>query len=77
MRRPGACGSRFSLVKRGLVLRVTDDGRGLDRWGASGGGGVRGMRERAALIGATLTVGRQPKEERRYGSKCPPQGTST
>jgi two-component system sensor histidine kinase UhpB len=40
--------------EHGLVLCVRDDGRGLDRSGT--GGGVRGMRERAALIGATLTI---------------------
>jgi two-component system, NarL family, sensor histidine kinase UhpB len=42
--------------ERGLVLRVRDDGRGVDGRGAPGGGGVRGMFERAALIGATLTI---------------------
>jgi len=37
-----------------LVLRVADDGRGgVDREGV----GIRGMRERAALIGAELVVG--------------------
>jgi two-component system sensor histidine kinase UhpB len=37
-----------------VVLGVTDDGRGI----GSGreGAGIRGMRERAMLIGATLTV---------------------
>jgi two-component system, NarL family, sensor histidine kinase UhpB len=35
-------------------LRVADDGVGLD--GSSAGGGMRGMRERALLIGATLEV---------------------
>jgi two-component system sensor histidine kinase UhpB len=40
----------------GLMVTVSDRGRGL---GASGepGTGIRGMRERAALIGATLDVG--------------------
>lgn len=36
-------------------LRVADDGAGLD--GAKPGGGIRGMRERAVLIGADLTIG--------------------
>jgi two-component system, NarL family, sensor histidine kinase UhpB len=42
-----------------LVLRVLDAGRGLDS--ARGeGGGLRGMRERAVLVGADLNVGRRP-----------------
>ncbi|MGX2998714.1 HAMP domain-containing sensor histidine kinase [Streptomyces sp. JNUCC 64] len=39
-------------------LRVTDDGRGLE--GAREGSGIRGMRERALLIGAELTVAPRP-----------------
>ncbi|HEU0305279.1 MAG TPA: histidine kinase [Gaiellaceae bacterium] len=38
-----------------VFLRVVDDGRGLD--GATEGDGIRGMRERAMLAGAELTVG--------------------
>jgi two-component system sensor histidine kinase UhpB len=38
-----------------LSLRVTDRGRGLD--GATPGTGIRGMRERALLIGGTLRIG--------------------
>jgi two-component system sensor histidine kinase UhpB len=38
-----------------LVLRVLDDGRGLGR-GDGGGVGLRGMRERAAIVGAELSV---------------------
>lgn len=39
-----------------LVLTVADDGRGLPP-GEVAGTGIRGMRERAALIGATLEIG--------------------
>ncbi len=39
-----------------LVMTVTDDGRGLAA-DAEPGTGIRGMRERAALIGALLEVG--------------------
>jgi two-component system sensor histidine kinase UhpB len=42
----------------GVVLRITDDGRGLN--GSSEGAGIRGMRERALLIGAHLTLGPAP-----------------
>lgn len=38
-----------------VLLRVLDDGRGTG--GSEEGAGVRGMRERALLVGATLTVG--------------------
>jgi two-component system sensor histidine kinase UhpB len=41
--------------ERGVRLQVADDGHGLD--GASEGGGIRGMRERALLIGARLDIG--------------------
>jgi two-component system, NarL family, sensor histidine kinase UhpB len=38
------------------VLRVRDDGRGLPDGAASSSSGIRGMRERAMLIGASLTL---------------------
>ncbi len=37
-----------------MLLRVADDGRGVD--GSEEGAGVRGMRERALLVGATLDI---------------------
>ncbi|MFE4537169.1 HAMP domain-containing sensor histidine kinase [Streptomyces scopuliridis] len=40
----------------GVELRLTDDGRGIGT--ATEGAGIRGMRERALLIGAELSVGR-------------------
>jgi two-component system, NarL family, sensor histidine kinase UhpB len=39
----------------GVVLRVVDDGRGLDA-GPKMGGGIRGMRERALMIGGQLVL---------------------
>ena len=39
-----------------VVLRVRDDGRGIDAAGLRSGTGVRGMRERALLVGADLRV---------------------
>ena len=39
-----------------LVLTIADEGRGI-RDGGEPGTGMRGMRERAALIGAQLTIG--------------------
>ncbi|WP_371403309.1 sensor histidine kinase [Kribbella sp. NBC_00662] len=48
---------RLSLQRQGMtvILAVDDDGIGLR--GAEEGTGIRGMRERALLIGAELTVG--------------------
>jgi len=42
----------------GVELRISDDGRGLGT--AAEGAGILGMRERALLIGAELTVGPGP-----------------
>lgn len=39
-----------------VVLEVSDDGRGFPAGGGVNGAGLRGMRERALLIGARLTV---------------------
>ena len=39
-----------------LTLTIRDHGRGLPNRGAADGNGVRGMRERAGLIGAKLTI---------------------
>jgi two-component system, NarL family, sensor histidine kinase UhpB len=47
-----------------LTLTVRDYGLGLPR-DVIGGTGIRGMRERAALIGATLEIGM-----RRSGPGC-------
>ena len=41
-----------------VVLRVRDDGKGIDGNGLRSGSGVRGMRERALLVGADLRVTR-------------------
>jgi two-component system, NarL family, sensor histidine kinase UhpB len=38
-----------------VVLQVVDDGRGMNG-GAANGGGLRGMRERAVLVGAALAI---------------------
>jgi two-component system, NarL family, sensor histidine kinase UhpB len=44
-----------------VVLSVTDDGRGLpvaDQYSRNGHGGLRGMRERALLVGGALAIKR-------------------
>jgi two-component system sensor histidine kinase UhpB len=58
-RHAGAQAADLSLRREGaaVVLRVTDDGCGI---GGVEGAGIRGMRERALLIGAELRVGPHP-----------------
>lgn len=57
-----ACAQHVHLTLRwcrnGVELCVGDDGKGLRR--APEGAGIRGMRERALLIGADLTLGPGP-----------------
>jgi two-component system sensor histidine kinase UhpB len=57
-RHSGADHAALRLTARdgGMVVTVSDDGRGMSAHGEPGTG-IRGMRERAALIGATLEVG--------------------
>jgi two-component system sensor histidine kinase UhpB len=43
-----------------VALTVRDDGRGFDRGSRPEGSGLRGMRERAVLIGASLQVESRP-----------------
>ena len=45
----------------GLRLSVADDGRGIARDGATGGFGMTSMQERAARIGASLTIVTAPR----------------
>ena len=58
-RHADATSVRLSLERgrRGVELRVADDGRGFDREPRDGTGGLRGMRERALMVGGTLAVG--------------------
>ncbi len=58
VRHAGASRAELSLARnRGtLELRVRDDGRGLQGKSA-GGGGVRGMRERALMVQGELEIG--------------------
>jgi two-component system, NarL family, sensor histidine kinase UhpB len=45
--------------KEGVVLRVIDDGRGFDP-GHAEGGGLRGIRERALIVGGAAAIGPGP-----------------
>ena len=44
----------------GTLLRVTDDGRGIDSFEKHRPGGIRGMRERAGTVNARFSIGRAP-----------------
>jgi two-component system sensor histidine kinase UhpB len=61
-RHAGTDNAELSLTSSNgrLILRVADDGRGFDPSRAEGGG-LRGMRERAVLVGAQLAVSRSPR----------------
>ena len=48
---------RLEHHEHGTVLTVTDGGRGRAPGTLPSAGGIRGMRERAMLIGATVTIG--------------------
>jgi two-component system, NarL family, sensor histidine kinase UhpB len=60
-RHAGASRVQLSLERspRGVVLRMADDGQGLN--GAPDGDGLRGMRERAILIGGHLSIESRPR----------------
>ncbi len=53
----GRVGLSLRVGGEALILRVTDDGRGGV---AEDGAGIRGMRERALLVNATLTIDSPP-----------------
>ncbi|MGE7389686.1 sensor histidine kinase [Streptomyces sp. NPDC004126] len=62
-RHAGASETLLTVAVTGthLTVSVEDDGRGLPEWLPSAGHfGVRGMRERAAAIGAALSLGPRP-----------------
>ena len=55
-----------------VVLRVADNGRGVD--GAPEGAGIRGMRERALLVGADLVITARPAGGTEVQLAVPAQG---
>ncbi|GLZ12041.1 histidine kinase [Actinomadura sp. NBRC 104425] len=60
-RHSGAAQVELSLAPAdgGVLLCVDDDGKGID--GAVEGAGIRGMRERALLVGGTLNLQNRPE----------------
>ena len=64
---------RVAVVTDDGVMRITinDNGRGFHPEASHGGFGLDSMRERAALIGATLTVSSQPQDGSRVELRLP------
>jgi two-component system sensor histidine kinase UhpB len=62
VRHSGASRIELALDKEGTGVRlsVADDGNGFDAARDGGEGGIRGMRERALLIGARLDITAEP-----------------
>lgn len=63
-RHAGATAVTLSLQRRSerIALVVRDDGRGLPDGAEHSSQGIRGMRERAMLVGASLTIQSRPGE---------------
>jgi two-component system, NarL family, sensor histidine kinase UhpB len=57
-----------------VVLRVRDDGRGIEQAGLRSGNGVRGMRERALLVGGDLQVVAVPPHGTEVRLRLPVKG---
>jgi len=74
-----ACALRVEIELRlgeaGVVLMVRDDGIGLTRPTNGPSHGIRGMRERAMLIGAQLTIDRPPHGGTEVRLVLPPDAT--
>ncbi|MFI0355927.1 HAMP domain-containing sensor histidine kinase [Actinomadura sp. 9N407] len=76
-RHSGASTAVLELIADGdgAVLSITDDGAGMDR--TPEGAGIRGMRERALLIGARLTIRSRPGDGTRVTLRVPLPPTTT
>jgi two-component system sensor histidine kinase UhpB len=63
----------LSLLRSGarIVLEVVDDGAGSAAGATTPGAGIRGMRERAALIGGTVTITHPPPHGHRVRLEIP------
>ena len=73
-RHAGASRVELALTREpgGVLLRIADDGRGLA--GAAEGAGIRGMRERAILIGAHLSLEHAARRRHRGAAGSYPVG---
>jgi two-component system sensor histidine kinase UhpB len=73
VRHSGCDEARLVLRRRagGVELEVVDAGRGFDADAASEGAGIRGMRERALLVGAQLEIASKPGTGTSVRLRCP------
>jgi two-component system, NarL family, sensor histidine kinase UhpB len=62
---------RLRRVGGGVELEVVDAGRGFDADVAGEGAGIRGMRERALLVGAQLEISSAPGRGTSVKLRCP------
>jgi signal transduction histidine kinase len=51
----------FRETERGLLLTITDDGRGFDAAGTSAGHGLRSMRQRTEALGGEFHLRSEPR----------------
>ena len=65
--------ARVLVEQRGAEIAITveDDGAGIGTGGAGGGYGLVGMRERIALVGGTISVGRAEGGGTRVSARLP------
>jgi signal transduction histidine kinase len=52
-------------------LTVTDDGKGFDPGGATGGYGLKGMRDRVSQVGGTVEVASVPGRGTEVSAEVP------
>ncbi|HEX6153027.1 MAG TPA: GAF domain-containing protein [Solirubrobacterales bacterium] len=72
--RAGQAELRAELREGAVHLEVGDDGSGFDMEEIGGGHGLRGMRERVALIGGRIEVDSRPGEGTRVTATVPVSG---
>ncbi len=75
LRHSGAAGIEISLHRtvRRVILEVTDDGRGFSPDAPASGLGLTSMRERAAAIGAALSISSTPGSGTKVTLAIPPE----
>jgi two-component system sensor histidine kinase UhpB len=79
IRHSRASDASISLVHEAgeIVLRVRDDGRGLPEELPEGTAGISGMRERALLVGGSLTIWSQPDRGTEVRLAVPARGQAS
>ncbi|HEX6279984.1 MAG TPA: two-component regulator propeller domain-containing protein [Pyrinomonadaceae bacterium] len=78
VRHSGAANVTFGLTRKGrqLVLTISDDGAGFDTDSVSGGLGLRGLQERAAMLGGKIHISSAPGKGTSVRLFVPVKGSS-